>query len=169
MTVETVRTTTPVPKTTDKLPAGETAIACESPLLPEPTGCGLDDGGIARLAILLTQADQQDRTNARRVEQSADQGAMREENERVQQLRDKADADGKAAWVSGALTMAGGLCQIGSACVPGVHEPGGGKAFDKREVLDGAAKAMARLGTILSGSFKADAERADADAARRHA
>ena len=169
MTVETVQTTTPVPKTTDELVAGETATPFESPLLPEPGACGLDDGCLARLAILLTQADQQDRTNARRVEQSADQAAMREENERVQQLRDKAAADGKAAWVSGAFTIAGGLCEIGSACFPGGHEPEAGKPFDKREALDGAAKAMPGLGSIWSGSFKADADCADAAAADHQA
>jgi hypothetical protein len=129
----------------------------------------MDEGAIARLAILLTQADEQDRTNARRVEQSADHAAMQEENDRVQQLRDKADADSKEAWVSGAFTMAGGLCTIGSAFFPGGNERGAGRPFDTRASLEGAAKVMPGLGTIFSGGFKTDADRAEADAAGHQA
>jgi hypothetical protein len=169
MAIESVRPTTSSPKPTDKAPSDQTGMTADPPLLPEPGECGLDDGCIAQLAILLTKADAQDRSNARRVEQSADRAAMQEENKRVQQLRDKADADGKAAWVSGALTMAGGLCTIGSACFQGGNESGAGKPFDKRVALEGASKVMPGLATLFSGGLKADADRADADAAGHQA
>jgi hypothetical protein len=169
MAIESVRPTTSVTNTNCEAPSGETGMTDGPPLLPEPGECAPDDGCIAQLAILLTKADAQDRSNARRVEQGADRAAMQEENERVRQLRDKADADGKAAWVDGALTMAGGLCTIGSACFPGGKEPGAGKPFDMRAALDGASKVMPGLATIFSGGLKADAERSDAAAADHQA
>jgi hypothetical protein len=139
-------------------------------LLPEPFPDSLGDGAIARLAILLTEADEQDRRSARDIAQKADAAAATEENERVQAMQEKADADSDQALWSGVGEIAGGLCTAGGAFVGGASASSSTQVaqhgFDWRAVLDGAAKTLPGVGTIGAGGRKAAADQDDANAAR---
>jgi hypothetical protein len=132
-------------------------------LLPVPVYSGLASGSMAALAALLTEVDQQDRTSAREIQQTTDQSAMKEEDHRVQAMRQKADDDQSQAMVSGLAGIAGGALTVGSAFMsapaPGSSTPNWGTA------LQGAGKAAPDIGTLVASGFKAAADRDDANAA----
>ena len=127
-------------------------------LLPEPAACGLCDGSMTELSMLLTQADEQDRAASRQIETTADQAATREENDRVAQLRAKAGDDESQALASGIAGIAGGVLTASGAL------------FDKdtggRLACEGAGQGLPGAGQIIAGQYKAASDRADADAAR---
>jgi hypothetical protein len=143
-------------------------------LLPEPAPCGLCDGSIAQLAMLLTEADEQDRTASRQIEDVADQAASQDENDRVVQMRAKASADENQAFASGLGDIAGGACMVGGAVfTPGSGSQGGlsespdtSHGIDWSGALNGGGKALPGVGQIVAGQYKGAADRADADAAR---
>jgi hypothetical protein len=166
-------------------PSAATATAgadAGSMLLPEPSACGLGDGAITQLAMILTKADEQDRSLARHVQQTADQAAMQEAHERVQQIRTKADDEWGAALSSGIGDIVGGACTllgagIGSgsgAQAPAAADGGCTTAavdarFDWSAAFSGFSKVASASGTIVSGGYKAAADRDDAEATRHDA
>jgi hypothetical protein len=143
--------------------ASDGPAAIPSPLLPEPACSGFAPGSIAALAVLLTEVDEQDRTSARAIQQTTDQAALHEEDQRVQAMRQKANDDESQALISGIAGIAGGALSVGSAFMSapaqGSSAPNWGTAFQ------GAAKAAPDVGTILAARYKASADRDDADAA----
>jgi hypothetical protein len=118
------------------------------------TICGVGDGAVMQLAKLLTQADQQDRSAARQVEDAADQAAMQNANEHVAELQEKADADRNAALVAGIGGIAAGLCTAAPAA-------GGSSRW-----FDAASKVAEKGGDLAGGVYKAESGHADAVAAK---
>ena len=141
-------------------------------LLPEPGASGLCDGSLAQLSMLLTQADEQDRAASRQIETTADQAATREENERVAQLQTKARDDESQAVASGVAGIAGGAITVVGAFVggPSASNAAGassaGQSTDWHQVLSGVGAAAPKVGDLVAGQFKGDADNADASAAR---
>lgn len=153
----------------------------------------LSSDSIAQLAMLLTQADEQDRTSSRQIESIADHAATQEENERVAQLRVKADDDEHQALASGIAGIAGGALTVVGAFVPaggasgvsttaaptaaasGASEIAAPTAaacaprVNWHEILSGAAEVSPNAGGIVAGGYKAGADRADAGAAAAEA
>ncbi len=119
---------------------------------------------MAALAALLTRADEQDRTQARAIEQTADEAAMKEDDEQVDQMRQKADDDRNGAIWSGLGEVAGGAMALTAAFVAPPASGTGGT--DWHGALDAGSKAMPGVGTIAAGSCKADGDQADANAAQ---
>jgi hypothetical protein len=139
-------------------------------LLPEPAACGLCDGSMAQLAMLLTRADQQDRTTSRQIETAADQAATQQENQRVAEMRARAQADESQALASGIGDIAGGACMVGGGFfAPASSSNPSGHGFDWNAALNGGGKALPGAGQMIGGVFKGDADRAEADAARSEA
>jgi hypothetical protein len=168
MTIEGVRgpTSAGVTDTSTQDTDGHSDAVGEG-LLPEPTVEGFSDDSFAALAMLLTKADQQDRTSARQIEDSADQAAMKHANDRVQHMREKADADQSAAFVDGALGILGGACTMGSAAF--AQPCPGESGFNDCTALKGAGEASPKAGELFSAMYKGDAGRDDANAAASEA
>jgi hypothetical protein len=124
---------------------------------------------IEQLAILLTGADEQDRTSARNVEQAADHAAAADDNARVQQMFDKASDDAHAALIKGLGTIAGGMSQLGSAFALSSTDASNGHMFDWRTALQSGKDVAEGLGTSASAIPQLDSERADANAAKLEA
>jgi len=163
----TVDATVPTPQDgSDTGPAG---------LLPEPDACGLCDGSMAELSMLLTRADEQDRVASRRIETTADQAATREENDRVAQLQAKAGDDESQALASGIAGIAGGaLAVVGSfVSSPAASNPPGASdaahPTDWHQVLGGLSGVAPSVGGLIASQYKAASDRADADGARSEA
>jgi hypothetical protein len=116
--------------------------------------CGVGDGAVMQLAKLLTQADQQDRSAARQVEDAADQAAMQNANERVAELHRKADADRDGALAAGIGGIAAGLCTAAPA------------ACEASRWLAGAANVAEKSGELVGGLYKGESGHADAVAAK---
>jgi hypothetical protein len=122
---------------------------------------------VTQLAVLLTRADEQDRADQRNVEEVADQAATQEANERVAQLQQKADDTLSEGWASGIGDIAGGA----ATAAAGFYSGDGASARDPNDVkiassLTGAGHMAPGIGTIVSGGFKAQENRDDADAAK---
>jgi hypothetical protein len=111
------------------------------------------------------QADEQDRSNARAVEQEADRASMQQDEQRVEAMRQKADDDASQSLASGLCGIVGGALTVGSAFVPGSSTGASRGGTDWRTVLDGAGKAAPSVGTLVSAGHKAAAGRDDANAA----
>lgn len=122
-------------------------------LLPEPDLCGLCGDSIAALAMLLTKADQQDRTASRRIEDAADQAASREENDRVEQLQAKARADASESLATGLASIGEGVCMAGAT-------------ITDASIFNDAAKGAHGIGDLFASQAKGDLGRADAGAAK---
>ncbi len=140
-------------------PTGAPSTDCPPPtssLLPDPTGCSLSSGSVAGLAALLTRIEDQDRTNARELQQMTDRNAIQEETQRVQALRQKADDDQSQAWATGLAGIAGGALTAASAFAAAGSNLG--------TTLGGAGKVAPEVGTLVAGGFKAASDRDDADA-----
>jgi hypothetical protein len=142
-------------------PADATSDAndASAALLPAPMSLAYGDDAMTALAMLLTQADEQDRKASRQTEDAADRAAAQEENARVDQMRKKADDDESQALAAGIGDMVGGACQIVGASIGGKWEKG----------LDGAAKGASGGGEVAGGVFKGNAGQEDADAAAHDA
>jgi hypothetical protein len=139
-------------------------------LLPEPVPCGLCDGSMAALSMLLTQADEQDRAASRQIESAADQVATREENDRVSQLQAKAGADESQAVASGVAGIVGGALTVAGAFVsgPGPSSAASGSTHstDWHQLLSGLSGGAQGAGGVVAGLYKGASDRADAEAAR---
>ncbi|MDP8998774.1 MAG: hypothetical protein M3O46_01535 [Myxococcota bacterium] len=143
-------------------------------LLPEPALAGLCDGSMAALAMLLTKADQQDRTESRQIEDTADQAASRDDSDRVAQLQAKASADESQALVTGIAGMVGGACMAVGACLPSasaLNQNVGCDAtvshgFDWNGALNTVGKELPDGGQVVSGQYRGAGDRAEADAAK---
>jgi hypothetical protein len=142
--------------------ASDSPVAITSSLLPEPACSGLAPGSVAALAALLTEVDQQDRTSAREIQQTTDQAALHEEDQRVQEMRQKANDDESQALMSGVAGIAGGALTVGSAFMSAPAQ--GSSAPNWSMAFQGAGKAAPDVGTILAAGYKASADRDDADA-----
>jgi hypothetical protein len=150
--------------------------ASEGSLLPDPTDSALGGGSIEQLAVILTQADEQDRTQSRALEQTADNAATREENQQVDAMRQKADSDRDAAMWTGVGEIVGGALTAGSACVTASANAADGTArsdgvpprgnVDWHAALEAAAKASPGVGTIASGACSASGQEDDASASK---
>jgi hypothetical protein len=146
-------------------------------LLPPPAGTALSGDSMAQLAQLLTQADEQDRTSSRQIESLADRAATQQENDRVAQLRMKADDDGGQALAGGIAGIVGGSLTVVGAFVPAAGASASASAtptattgaaptkMDWHELLSGASAAAPNVGGIVAGQYKAESDRTDADAA----
>ena len=149
--------------------------ATPTALLPEPAPCGLCDGSMAELSMLLTRADEQDRSASRQLEIATDKAATQEANDRVAQLQAKADADEKQALASGVAGMAGGALTVvgGFVSSPGASNASGpccpARGMDFHQIVNGVSGAAPHIGGLVAGQFKGDADRADANAARDEA
>ncbi len=130
-----------------------------SSLLPEPA-CS---GSVAALAMLLTALDEQDRAGAREIQQTTDQAATREEDQRVQAMRQKADEDENQGLASGLAGLAGGALTIGSALISAPSQ--GSSTPNWGGVLQAVGKVAPDIGTLVGTGYKASADRDDADAA----
>jgi hypothetical protein len=141
-------------------------------LLPEPALGGLGDGSMAALAMLLTKADQQDRTESRQLEDAADQAASRDDSDRVAQLQAKASADETQAMVSGIAGIAGGACMLAGAAFPSGSALNqnvgceGTVSYDWNGALNGVGKALPDSSQVLSGPYRGAGDRAEAEAAK---
>jgi hypothetical protein len=120
------------------------------------------------IAMLLTQADNQDRDASRKIEDAADNAAVADANARVNQLLDKANQDRDGALYSGLLGIAGGGFGIASGFVPDGKclATGSQVSTNWTAVADGASKVAPSLGSIVAGAYRATADRDDADAAK---
>jgi hypothetical protein len=123
---------------------------------------------IGQLAFLLTRADEQDRASARQVEDAADQAAMHDANDRVSQLRAKADADENAGLAEGIGGIAGGLCSIGAglSAPTGSSESSGARASTLHIALTAGTQALPGAGKVFQAVFTGDSGRDNAEAAR---
>jgi hypothetical protein len=167
------------------------AAGAESPgLLPEPVGA-LGDDAYTELAMLLTKADESDRKASRTLEQTADQAATAEENQRVQEMQDKAQQDEMQGWATGLGDIAAGACTIGGAFAAGGSSSGSGDAaspssgadvtptadaskqatnhFDWHTALPGIGSGAQGAGVITAGAFKSNADGDDGRAAQHDA
>lgn len=133
---------------------------------------------IGQLAILLTRADEQDRTSARQTEDAAEQAAVTDENDRVEQLRAKADNDGNAALASGIADIAGGACLVGAAAFAPAAASSkavssdstvAAHGLDWNATFNGVGRALPGVGEVIGSELRGAAERDDADAARLEA
>lgn len=129
-----------------------------SSLLPEPTS----SGSVAALAMLLTELDEQDRAGARAIQQTTDQAATREEDQRVQAMRQKADDDESQGLASGLAGIAGGALTVGSAFISAPAQGSSGTNWGG--VLEGVGKVAPDIGTLVGAGYKAAADQDDADA-----
>jgi hypothetical protein len=143
------------------------ADAGSAALLPAPAACGLCDGSIAELSMLLTKADEQDRTASRQLETIADQAATREANDRVAQMQAKASADESQGLAAGVAGIAGGALSVMGAFVSMPSAPDGAGAW--RQILSGVAGAAPKVGDLVASQYKGIADRADVDASRSDA
>jgi hypothetical protein len=136
-------------------------------LVPPPAG-GLGDDAMTAIAILLTQADDNDRDTSRKIEDAADNAAVIDANARVNQMLDKANQDRDGALCSGLLGIAGGAFTIASGFVPDGKclATGAQVSTNWTALADGASKITPSLGSIVAGAYKATADRDDADAAK---
>jgi hypothetical protein len=128
--------------------------------LPEPAALPCGDASFAELAMLLTQADEQDRKASRQTEVAADQAAAEQDSSRVVQMRAKAQDDVNSALAEGLGEVVGGLSQ----CGVGVFHSDTAKAL-----FGGGATAATGAGKIAGGAFRGDAGVRDADAAAAEA
>ena len=131
-------------------------------LLPEPAPLPMGPMSMTTLAQLLTRADCQDRTAARRMQDAADSDAMKAESQRVTQMMDKANQDSSQALATGLGDIAGGALVATSGFLPS-----GSTSW--RLVAEGAGKVMPGIGTIVAGGYKAEADRDDGRAAMSEA
>lgn len=138
---------------------GGAAVPESSSLLPEPAPMGTNS--VAALAILMTQIDQQDKTESTKVQDAADQAAAQDDASRVQAMRDKASQDADGAWASGLGQIAGGGLEIAGA---GFSDTPG--KIDTHDILTGMGKAAPGAGAIVAGGYKAGADQDDATAAQ---
>jgi hypothetical protein len=113
---------------------------------------------IGQLAILVARADEQDRASARQVEDAADQAAMEDANQRVSELRAKADADENAGLAEGIGDIGGGVCTIGA----GLSAPSGARHL----AFAAGTTALPGAGKVVQAVFKGESGRDEADAAR---
>lgn len=134
-------------------------------LLPQPCGV-LGDDAYAELAMLLTKADESDRKASRTLEQSADQAAAAEANQRVQEMEDKAHQDEMQGWANGLGDIAAGGCTVGGACFSAPSQAG---HFDWHTALPGIGSGAQGAGVITAGTFKSTGDGDDARAAQHDA
>ncbi len=143
-------------------------------LLPPPISVGDGDGAIAELAMLLTKADEQDRSSERQIEDASDRAAAQEDAERVDELRQKAQDEESGALASGIAGIVGGVCGGAAAFFspagsPGVSGSNGASVSAAASAgwgsfLSGMGKVAPGTGDIVSGVFKGDAVRDEAAA-----
>jgi len=169
--------------TVDNVPSSKTVAAAQciapggagapadgptaTPLLPEPAGW-LGSGSMTALAALLTRADEQDRTDARSIEDASEKAAAGLEAQRVQEMNSKAASDLDGAIAGGIGEIVGGSLTAASGVVPSsgaADASASTDATDWRAVLRGAGQAAPGAGSIVAGSYKADADADDAGAA----
>jgi hypothetical protein len=127
-------------------------------LLPEPA-CS---GSVAALAMLLIELDERDRAGAREIQQMTDQAATREEDQRVQSMRQKADDDESQGLAGGLAGIVGGALTVGSAFMSAPSEGSSGPNWSG--VLQSVGKVAPDIGTLVGAGYKAAADRDDADA-----
>jgi hypothetical protein len=138
------------------------------PLLPAPSPDGLGEDAIVAIAALLAHADEQDRTQARRLEDAAEVAAEHEVAARIDKLRDKASQDWSQGLASGVCGIAGGALTASSGFLPDGTSGSGGSSsgFNWRKAAEGTGQAATSLGSIVSAWPKSAADADDADAAR---
>jgi len=112
--------------------------------------------------MLLTELDERDRAGAREIQQATDQAATREEDQRVQSMRQKADDDESQGLASGLAGIAGGALTVGSAFMSAPSQGSSGPNWGG--VLQGVGKVAPDIGTLVGAGYKAAADRDDADA-----
>ncbi len=140
--------------------------AGDVPLLPAPSDTNLGGASIEQLAMLLTRADEQDRNQARALQQTADAAATAEDSQQVQAMRQKADSDRDAAIWSGAGDIVAGAFTAASACVDAPAQGAASGTIDWHAALEAGAKASPGVAAIVSGGCKASGEQDDASAAQ---
>ena len=143
--------------------SSSTSTSAEPPsLLPDPISMG--SNSVTALAILMTQIDQQDKTESTNVADAANVAAAQDDASRVQAMRDKASQDMDGAWATGLGQIAGGALEIAGA---GFHDTPG--TIDAHDVLSGLSKVAPGTGAIVAGGFKAAGDLDDATAAQLEA
>lgn len=186
-TIQSVNGTHGISPTIGETSAANASTIDDGGLLPVPVG-SLGDDAYARLAMLLTKADESDRKASRTLEQTADQAATAEENQRVQEMQDKARQDEAQGWASGLGDIAAGACTIGGAFAAGSSGSGNGTSaasnaatdttaaseagkqaaahFDWHTAMPGIGSGAQGAGVITAGVFKSNADGDDGAAAR---
>jgi hypothetical protein len=132
-------------------------------LLPPPAAGGLGEDAMTSIAILLVQADNEDRSTARKAEDAADSAALSAANAHAESLRDKADQDEYQALCTGGFQIAGGVATGISGFASDGTKNGVTTGNNVRQAWSGAGQALPGAGTLVAGFFKANADRDDAD------
>lgn len=130
-------------------------------LLPDPAH--MASNSVVALAILMTRADQQEKSDQTKVENASNVAAAQEDASRVQALRDKASQDDSAGWASGLSDIAAGALAISGAAFTDT------KGLDTHDILTGISKAAPGAGSIVAAGYKAGADQDDATAAQAEA
>jgi hypothetical protein len=162
-TLSAVNRSSPIQETPDVAGTPPVAASAAS-LLPEPSVAGFGGDSVAALAALLTRADEQDRAHGRALEHTEDAAAMKDADQEVEAMRERADDDEKAAVTNGVAEAAGGALTIGSAFVASPADPK--KDINWNTALQGGAKLSEGVGKILAAGYTASAEQDGATAAK---
>jgi ribosomal protein L12E/L44/L45/RPP1/RPP2 len=152
----------------------ETVEPTSTALLPAPLDAGLGGDSMATLAMLITQADEQDSASARKLQDVADSAAITQDDQRVAQMMDKANQDQLQGLATGIGDIVGGVATgVGGCLSDGTGEAAkaadGSTRVNDRAIADGIGKAMPGLGTIVASGYKAAGDRDDARAAQYEA
>jgi hypothetical protein len=156
-------------QTTTSEPPGA-SDASQSLLLPSPLPTTLGDDSMTALAMLLTRADNQDRTASRTIEDQSDSAAVAQDDQRVQQMMDKADQDAAQGLESGLGDIAGGVATSVSGFLPdgastGVQGEKDAPSTNWRSFAEGFGKVAPGAGSIASSASRAEGDQDDARAA----
>ncbi|HEY4015412.1 MAG TPA: hypothetical protein VGM06_18835 [Polyangiaceae bacterium] len=137
-----------------------------------------------QLAMMATQVDEQDRSIARETEDTADAAADESEQNRVAEMRAKAQDAESSALVSGITGMAGGLCGLvgafvpsgGEAAAPDASGPAAGRVAAGAaslsplgRALDAGSRLIPNVGGVAAAVYTGNAGNDDAAAAQDEA
>jgi hypothetical protein len=136
-----------------------------------------------QLAMMATEVDEQDRSIARETEDAADAAADASDEDRVAQMRAKAQDAESSALASGIGGVVGGLCGLAGAFVPcagdAVGPDAGGSAgaaaagtsspSQLSRALDAGSRLVPNVGGLVASVYTGNAAGDDAAAARDEA
>jgi hypothetical protein len=140
--------------------AATSSPVASAPVLPEPVSFG--GNTVTALAILMTQADQQDQKSSSIEQNQADAAMAQDDANRVQAMREKATQDLCQGIASGLAEIAGGALSLAGALQAPSDAANG-------STLGAGGKMAAGFAPLVSAPFKAKADDDDATAAQYQA
>jgi hypothetical protein len=121
----------------------------------EVTEAALNDP-ITEVAVLLAQSFREDRKQANDLSDAAEAARLREGEQQVQEMREKASAIRSEGWIRGLTTAASGGCSVIGA---GLSFRLSDAATSRMTALfSGGGKAFEGMGSILGNGKAADAQ-----------